>query len=94
MSELFATFGVNWKLLLAQAVNFGLLLTVLTYFLYKPVLKIIDERREKVAEGVRKAEAATRRLQEAKTEGEGMVGEAARQAEGTVAEARPGAEAS
>jgi len=88
MSELFATFGVNWKLLLAQAVNFGLLLTVLTYFLYKPVLKIIDERREKVAEGVRKAEAATRRLQEAKTEGEGMVGEAARQAEGIVAEAR------
>jgi len=88
MSELFATFGVNWKLLLIQAVNFGLLLTVLTYFLYKPVLKIIDERREKVAEGVRTAEAATRRLEEAKSEGEGIVGTAAREAEGIVAAAR------
>ena len=88
MQELFATFGVNWKLLLVQALNFGLLLAILTYFLYKPVLKIIDERREKVAEGVRKAEAAARRLEEAKREGEGMVGEAARQAEGLVAEAR------
>ncbi|OGG80628.1 ATP synthase F0 subunit B [Candidatus Kaiserbacteria bacterium RIFCSPLOWO2_01_FULL_54_13] len=88
MSELFATFGVNWKLLLVQVVNFGLLLTVLTYFLYKPVLKIIDERREKVAEGVRTAEAAARKLEEAKGKGESIVGKASREAEGIVAVAR------
>jgi len=58
MSDLFAAFGVNWKLLLVQAVNFGLLLSALTYFLYKPVLRMIDERREKVAEGVRTTQAA------------------------------------
>ena len=88
MSELFAVFGVNWKLLLVQVVNFGLLLTVLTYLLYKPILKIIDERREKIAEGVRTAEAAARRLAEAKTQGEGLVAHAAREAEGLVAAAR------
>src|SRR3989344_5797532 len=88
MSELFSTFGVDWKLLIIQAVNFGLLLSVLTYFLYKPILKIIDERREKIAEGVRTAEAASRRLAEAKEEGEGIVGSAAREAEGLVASAR------
>ncbi|MEK7133953.1 MAG: ATP synthase F0 subunit B [Patescibacteria group bacterium] len=88
MSDLFAVFGVNWKLLLIQAVNFGLLLTVLTYLLYKPVLKIIDERREKIAEGVRTAEAAARRLAEAKAKGEGLVATAAREAEGLVAAAR------
>ncbi|MDO8514849.1 MAG: F0F1 ATP synthase subunit B [bacterium] len=88
MGELFATFGVDWKLLVIQAVNFGLLLSVLTYFLYKPILKIIDERREKIAEGVRTAEAASRRLAEAKEEGEGIVGTAAREAEGLVASAR------
>lgn len=92
MSELLATFGVNWKLLLIQAVNFGLLLAILSYFLYKPVLKIIDERREKIAEGVRTAEAASRRLEEAKSEGEGIVGSAAREAEGIVAAARSRAE--
>jgi F-type H+-transporting ATPase subunit b len=92
MSELLATFGVNWKLLLVQVINFGLLLAILTYFLYKPVLRIIDERREKIAEGVRTAEAASRRLAEAKEEGEGIVGNAAREAEGIVAAARGRAE--
>lgn len=92
MSALFAAFGINWHLLIIQAVNFGLLLAALTYFLYKPILRIIDERREKVAEGVRTAEAASRRLEEAKAEGEGMVGEAAKQAESLVASARTSAE--
>ncbi len=92
MDQLFAAFGIDWRLLLIQAVNFGLLLAVLSYFLYKPVLKMIDERREKIAESVRTAEAAQRRLEEAKTQGEGIVGDAARQAEGLVAAARTRAE--
>ena len=88
MGELFSTFGVDWRLLIIQAVNFGLLLSVLTYFLYKPILQIIDERREKIAEGVRTAEAAGRKLADAKVEGEGIVGGAAREAEALVASAR------
>lgn len=88
MSELFAAFGVNWKLLLIQAVNFGLLLSALTYFLYKPMMRIIDERREKVAEGVRMAEEADRRLADAKREGDTIVGNAGREAESLVKTAR------
>ena len=88
MSELFAAFGINWKLLLIQAVNFGLLLAVLSYLLYRPVLDMIDARQKKIAESVATAEAAARRLEEAKTEGEGIVGLAAREAEGLVATAR------
>ncbi len=92
MSELFAAFGINWKLLLVQAFNFGLLLAALWYLLYTPVLKMIDDRRKKIAEGVQHAEAAARRLAEAKTEGEGIVGAASREAEGIVAVARSHAE--
>jgi len=88
MSELFAAFGINWKLLIVQAINFGILLGVLWYFLYTPVLKMIDERRRKIAEGVQTAEAAERKLAEAKTEGDKLVGSAAREAEGLVAAAR------
>ncbi len=88
MAELFAAFGIDWKLLLIQAVNFGVLLAVLTYFLYKPILRIIDERREKVAEGVRTAETAARRLAEAETEKANVVGGAAREAEQIVSNAR------
>lgn len=88
MSELLSTFGIDWKLLLIQGINFGLLLSALTYFLYKPVLNIIDERREKIADGVRTAQAAAQRLAEAKEESEEIVGNAAREAEGLVAAAR------
>jgi len=65
MEQLFDAFGIDWKLLIAQAINFGVLLVALTYFLYKPVLKTLDERREKVAKGVLDAEEAERKLAEA-----------------------------
>lgn len=88
MSELFAAFGINWQLLLVQAINFGLLLFVLWYFLYTPILKLIDDRQKKIADGVKTAEAADRKLADAKTEGEGIVGGAAREAEALVISAR------
>ena len=92
MEQLFTAFGINWHLLLVQAINFGVLLAALTYFLYRPIMKVIDDRREKIAEGVRTAEAASRRLAEAKAEGDQMVGDAAKEAEGLVAAARQKAE--
>ena len=92
MQELFEVFGVNWKLLLVQAFNFGLLLVILTFFLYKPVLRIIDERREKVAEGVRNAEEALQKLAASETEGKEIVISASREAERIVALARESAE--
>lgn len=88
MEGLISAFGIDWRLLVIQAVNFAVLLGGLTYFLYTPVMKLIDERREKIAEGVRTAEAAQRRLEEAKTEGDQLIGKAAREAEGLVAAAR------
>jgi F-type H+-transporting ATPase subunit b len=88
MGALFSAFGVDWHLLLIQAVNFALLLVALTYFLYKPILRIIDERRETVAEGVRLAQQAQGKLEDATSQGERMVTEAAHEAEGLIATAR------
>jgi F-type H+-transporting ATPase subunit b len=88
MNALFEAFGINGSLLLIQAVNFGALLLALWYFLYTPVLKMIDERRAKIAEGVRMAEAASQRLADATTESEGIIGGAARNAEELVANGR------
>ena len=88
MNQLFTAFGIDWRLLIIQGVNFAVLLSALTYFLYRPITKMIDDRRAKIAEGVRMAEAADQRLAEAKIEGEGLVGAAAREAEGLVASAR------
>ena len=36
--------GINLGLLISQAINFGLLVALLYLLLYKPVLKMLDER--------------------------------------------------
>jgi F-type H+-transporting ATPase subunit b len=65
MQELLQQLGIDWKLLLSQAVNFGLLLAILTFFLYKPLLRLMKERRKKIEEGLAKAEEAEAHLKEA-----------------------------
>ncbi len=88
MDQLVAVFGVDWRLLIIQGINFGLLLYVLSYFLYKPVLKIIDDRKKMIAEGVREANAASKKLEAAKGKSEDIIGTAVREAEKLVADAR------
>jgi len=61
-SSLTAQLGIDWRLLLSQAVNFILLVIVLRLFVYKPVLNILQKRREKIEEGVAKTEEADVRL--------------------------------
>lgn len=49
---------IQWTQILFQAINFSVVLGALTYFLYKPVLNIFDERSKKIAAGQKAAEAA------------------------------------
>lgn len=56
--------GINWQLFLSQAVNFFILLLVLRFFVYKPLLTVIKKRQSKIQEGLQKAEQADIRLKE------------------------------
>ena len=58
MEQILGTFGIDWRLLLINAVNFGIVLLVLWRFLYTPVMKMLEERRQRVAQGVEDARAA------------------------------------
>jgi F-type H+-transporting ATPase subunit b len=40
--------GIDWKLLIGQAVNFLILFGLLSWLLYKPVIKLLVEREKKV----------------------------------------------
>lgn len=64
MTELFTQLGIDWRLLLSQAVNFLLLVVILRTFAYRPLLKLLRERRTKIEEGIRKTEEADLRLAE------------------------------
>ena len=50
--------GINLPVLLAQTINFIVLLTLLRIVAYKPILKMLDERKQKIAEGLNAAEIA------------------------------------
>ncbi|HLS29577.1 MAG TPA: hypothetical protein VK021_01840 [Flavobacteriaceae bacterium] len=58
---------INWFTVIAQIINFLILVWLLKRFLYKPVLNAIDEREKKIAS--RLADAATKKV-EAKREQE------------------------
>lgn len=93
MDELFAAFGVNWKLLLAQGVNFGIVLVALWYFLYKPVMTTLEKRREVLAKGVEDARRAEEKLAGADTVAAERVNKADGEAQTIVLSARQAAAA-
>jgi len=78
-NELLFQLGIDWKIFLSQAVNFFILLIVLTFFVYKPLIKIIKERSAKIKEGLDKAEEADVRLKEIDVIGKGKIHEAEQQ---------------
>ena len=66
MGEIAAVFGINWKLLLIQSVNYGVLLLILWKYLYTPVVKMMAERQAAIEQGVKDAEDAEKKLSEIK----------------------------
>jgi F-type H+-transporting ATPase subunit b len=50
--------GVDWKLFVAQLVNFGVVLFVMWKWVYTPLLKAIDSRNAKLEQGLKDAEAS------------------------------------
>jgi len=53
-----AALGLNLPGLITQLVNFTILLVALRIFLWKPILKMLDERKHRIEEGLRASEAA------------------------------------
>jgi F-type H+-transporting ATPase subunit b len=75
MQELFHAFGIDWRLLILQMINFGILVGALWFFLYKPVLAMLKKREEMIAKGVSDAEAAEKtRTQIEESKGEILKG--------------------
>lgn len=54
--------GLDVKLLIAQVVNLGLLLVVLNKFVYKPLLKVLDDRRKKIEDSLANGRLMEERL--------------------------------
>lgn len=65
MEELVKKFGIEPALLLAQILNFAIVLFVLWKFAYKPLLGVMRERREKIEKSLQDAKTIEQKLAEA-----------------------------
>ena len=79
--------GINFPGLLAQIINFGILLLILRLVAYKPVMRMLDQRAARVRESLETAERikereadtakqAEERLEEARREGQTLIAQA------------------
>ena len=64
MQEFITHFGIDWKLFLAQIVNFSVILFVLRKFAYQPILKMLRDRRENIERGIEMSAQAEKNLKE------------------------------
>ncbi|MBP7811262.1 MAG: F0F1 ATP synthase subunit B [Candidatus Moranbacteria bacterium] len=84
--EALANLGIDWKLLLAQVVNFVVVLLVLKRFAYQPMLKLLDERTAKIEKGLVDAEGASRKLSEMEMKEKAVLADARTEAKRILAE--------
>jgi len=56
VEQIARTFGVDWSHLIAQMISFSIVCILLQRFAYKPVLKMLEERRQQIAQGQANAE--------------------------------------
>jgi F-type H+-transporting ATPase subunit b len=80
--------GLNLPLLLAQVINFFIVLVALRMFLYKPVLGMLDQRAQRVREGLQAADRSKEQAAEAEQEVSKQLDEARRQGQTLIAQAQ------
>ncbi|TET40744.1 MAG: F0F1 ATP synthase subunit B [Dehalococcoidia bacterium] len=91
--------GIAWQGLIAQLVSFAILFGLLTFLLYKPVRRILDERSNRIKESMDQAEQIKVRMAEteervreqveaARREGQNIVAQAGQMGERVKEEAR------
>jgi len=60
--EALHTLGIDFKVMLAQIINFGILIAVLTKLLYKPILGMLEQRRKRIEESLKKADEIDKKM--------------------------------
>jgi F-type H+-transporting ATPase subunit b len=84
--------GINLGYFLVQTFNFLILLVVLRVWVYKPIVGLLEKRRQNIAQGLEDARVAAEARANAEKEAERIIADANRQAGQLVAEAKDRAE--
>ncbi len=79
--------GINLPTLLTQVVTFIILLVILRFVAYKPIMRMLDERSKRVKESMEQAEAVKEQSAHAEEELKKQLGEASREGQERIARA-------
>lgn len=84
--------GINLKIFLAQLINFLLVLLVLWKWVYQPIVKLLDQRTQRVEKSMRQADEIEQRMASVEQEQKLVVGQAKAEAVVILEQAKAEAE--
>ena len=87
MGDIVDALGINLPTLLTQVVTFIILLVILRFVAYKPIMRMLDERSRRVKESMEQAESVKEQSARAEEELKKQLGEASREGQERIARA-------
>jgi len=93
MDSLIETFHIDVKLIIAQMINFAIVFSVLYWFAFKPLSKVMAERTSKIEKGLADAQKVEEKLAETEREFNKALVQAKKQANQILEKAAVDAEA-
>ena len=91
MGDTIQVLGIQWPKLLAQLLNFAIVMFVLWKWAYRPVFAMLEARRQKIAEGVTNADKIKAELAKTEAARHDILTQAGDQANQLIEEARAAA---
>ncbi|MBI3120321.1 MAG: F0F1 ATP synthase subunit B [Candidatus Kerfeldbacteria bacterium] len=85
--ELLEKFGINFPVLIAQIINFLIVLFILYRFAYRPILKLLHDRTAKIEKSLKEVDEIHARLKSAGEEKDQVLTAARKEAQTILAEA-------
>ncbi|HEU0085931.1 MAG TPA: F0F1 ATP synthase subunit B [Candidatus Paceibacterota bacterium] len=76
MDSIISTFHIDWKTIIAQMINFGVVFVVLYVFALKPLAKIMRDRTEKIEKGIEDAKENEKLIEQTHKEYEAALSKA------------------
>ena len=81
-------FGFNTSLFVSQVISFCIVAALLYKFAYKPILQVLEERRQKIADSLANAEKIKQELANAQAKAQEIITQASLQGNKLIEEAR------
>ena len=85
------TFGVDWSHFISQVISFVIVAILLQRFAYKPILQVLEQRRQRIADGLANADRIKQELAKTEAARQDVLNQANQQANRLIEEARAAA---